>query len=51
MSKKGRAIVIAFGTLGMIVGIGINSIVTFFSGLGLILMVSIDSIYGGDNHE
>jgi hypothetical protein len=44
MSKKGRAIVIVFGLLSMIVGIGINSIVTFFSGLGLILMVSIDSM-------
>jgi hypothetical protein len=44
MSKKSRAIVIVFGLLSMIVGIGINSIVTFFSGLGLILMVSIDSM-------
>ena len=44
MSKKGRAIVIVFGLLSMIVGIGINSIVTFFSGLGLILMASIDSM-------
>ena len=49
MSKKGRAIVVAFGLLSMIVGIGINSIVTFFSGLGLILMVSIDSME--DSHE
>ena len=46
MSNKGRAIVSAFGLLGIIVGIGINSIVTFFSGLGLILMVSIDSMGG-----
>ena len=44
MSNKGRAIVVAFGLLSMIVGIGINSIVTFLSGLGLVLMVSIDSM-------
>ena len=44
MSKKGRAIVIAFGLLSMIVGIGIDSIVTFLSGLGYILLVSIDSM-------
>ena len=44
MSNKARAIVIAFGLLLMIMGIGINSIVTFLSGLGLILMVSIDSM-------
>ena len=44
MSNKGRAIVIAFGLLSMIVGIGINSIVTFFSGLGFVLLVSIDSM-------
>ena len=44
MSNKGRAIAIAFGLLSMIVGIGINSIVTFFSGLGCILIVSIDSM-------
>ena len=44
MSNKVRAIVIAFGLLSMIVGIGINNIVTFLSGLGLILMVSIDSM-------
>ena len=50
MSKKGRAIVMAFGLLCMIVGIGINSIVTFFSGVGFTLLADIDSI-GGDNHE
>lgn len=44
MSKKSRAIAIAFGLLSIIVGIGINSIVTFFSGLGYILLVSIDSM-------
>lgn len=44
MSKKGRAIVTAFGLLSMIVGIGINSIVTFLSGWGLILMVNIDDM-------
>jgi hypothetical protein len=44
MSKRGRAIVIVFGLLSMIVGIGINSIVTFFSGLGCVLLVSIDSM-------
>ena len=44
MSNKARAIVIAFGLLLMIMGIGINSIVTFLSGLGLVLMVSIDSM-------
>lgn len=49
MSNKCRAIVSAFGLLGIIVGIGINSIVTFLSGLGLVLMVSIDSME--DNHE
>ena len=47
MSNKSRAIVSAFGLLGIIVGIGINSIVTFFSGLGLIMMVSIDSMEDG----
>jgi len=50
MSNKGRAIVTAFGLLSMIVGIGINSIVTFFSGVGFVLLADIDSI-GGDNHE
>jgi len=44
MSNKGRAIVSAFGLLSMIVGIGINSIVTFFSGVGFVLLVSIDSM-------
>jgi hypothetical protein len=47
MSNKGRAIVIASGLLIMIVGIGINSIVTFFSGLGYVLLVSIDSMEDG----
>ena len=47
MSNKSRAIVIAFGLLLMIMGIGINSIVTFLSGLGLVLMVSIDSMEDG----
>lgn len=49
MSKKSRAIATAFGVLIMIVGIGINSIVAFFSGLGCILLVSIDSME--DSHE
>jgi len=44
MSNKGRAIVTVFGLLSIIVGIGINSIVTFFSGLGCVLLVSIDSM-------
>ena len=44
MSKKSRAIASAFGLLSIIVGIGTNSIVTFFSGLGCILLVSIDSM-------
>ena len=47
MSNKGRAIVSAFGLLGIIVGISINSIVTFLSGLGLVLLVSIDSMEDG----
>lgn len=47
MSNKGRAIVIAFGLLLMIMGISINSIVTFLSGLGLVMMVSIDSMEDG----
>ena len=47
MSNKARAIVIAFGLLIMLMGIGINSIVTFLSGLGLVLMVSIDSMEDG----
>lgn len=47
MSNKARAIVIAFGLLLMIMGIGINSIVTFFSGLGYVLLVSIDSMEDG----
>jgi len=44
MSNKSRAIVSTFGLLSMIVGIGINSIVTFFSGVGFVLLVSIDSM-------
>ena len=47
MSNKSRAVVIAFGLLLMIMGIGINSIVTFFSGLGYVLLVSIDSVEDG----
>lgn len=47
MSNKARAIVIAFGLMLMIMGIGINSIVTFFSGLGYVLLVSIDSMEDG----
>ena len=47
MSNKARAIVIAFGLLIMLMGISINSIVTFLSGLGLVLMVSIDSMEDG----
>ena len=44
MSNKSRAIVIAFSLLLMLMGISINSIVTFLSGLGYVLLVSIDSM-------
>lgn len=47
MSNKARAIVIAFGLLIMLMGISINNIVTFFSGLGYVLLVSIDSMEDG----
>ena len=47
MSNKARAIVIAFGLLIMLMGISINSIVTFLSGLGYVLLVSIDSMEDG----
>ena len=47
MSNKGRAIVIAFGLLIMIMGIIVNSIVTFLSGLGYVLLVSIDAMEDG----
>lgn len=47
MSNKSRAVVTAFGLLIMLMGISINSIVTFLSGLGYVLLVSIDSMEDG----
>ena len=46
MNNKVRIILMAWGLLILIVGIGINSVVTFLCGLGFILMVSIDSMGG-----